>query len=63
MINWNLSHPSQIKYQNSRICEYPDKSADYKIKIGEHERFYHAFSHEEYSHLSEESGLNVSDVF
>ena len=55
MINWNLSHPSQSKYQSSKIAEYPNGSADYDIKIGAHTRFYHAFSEAEYISL----GLEV----
>lgn len=54
MINWNLTHASQSKYQTSKIGEYPDGSADFDIKIGAHGRFYHAFSHEEYFSLAEE---------
>lgn len=54
MINWNLTHPSQSKYQTSKIREYSDGSADFDIKIGAHGRFYHAFSHEEYLSLAEE---------
>lgn len=55
MINWNLTHPSQSKYQNSKIREYTDGSADFDIKIGAHGRFYHSFSHEEYVSLAEEA--------
>lgn len=51
MINWNLSHPSQSKYQDSKIVEYPNGSSDYDIKIGAHTRFYHAFSEAEYISL------------
>ncbi|MBP7773515.1 class I SAM-dependent methyltransferase [Candidatus Gracilibacteria bacterium] len=63
MINWNLSHPSQIKYQTSKMADYPDGSSDFDIKIGDHKRFYHAFSHEEYASLAAEIGLSVSDTF
>lgn len=48
MINWNLLHSKQEKYQSSKIADHPDGSADYEIKIGTHTRFYHAFSEEEY---------------
>jgi len=54
MINWNLLHPTQQKYQSSQKKIYHDGSADYEIKIGAHKRFYHAFSHEEYVSLGEE---------
>lgn len=54
MINWNLTHPSQSKYQTSKIREYADGSADFDVKIGTHGRFYHSFSHEEYMSLAEE---------
>lgn len=63
MINWNLTHPSQSKYDASKIVEYPDGSADFYIKIGSHKRFYHAFSHEEYSSLAAEIWLQVTDQF
>lgn len=63
MTNWNLTHPSQSKYKDKKIAEYPDGSADYMIKIGQHERFYHAFSHEEYLLLAQEAGLEISDTF
>lgn len=63
MINWNLTHPSQSKYQTSKIWEYPDGSADFDIKIGAHGRFYHAFSHEEYLSLAEEIWLQMTDQF
>lgn len=33
MINWNLTDPSQVKYESSRTSEYPDGSADFDIKI------------------------------
>jgi hypothetical protein len=55
MTNWNLSYRSQLKYSSSKIAEYPDGSADYMIKIGGHERFYHAFSVEEYISLGQET--------
>lgn len=54
MINWNLSHPSQTKYQTSKVADCPDGSSDFDIKIGGHKRFYHAFSHEEYLSLADE---------
>ena len=63
MTNWNLSHPSQSKYQDSKDAEYPDGGADYSVKIGEHTRFYHAFSHEEYVSLARDAGLSVFDAF
>jgi hypothetical protein len=55
MINWHLLAPSQEKYQSSKIQSYPDRSADFDIKIGAHTRFYHAFSHEEYLSLADEA--------
>lgn len=63
MTNWNLSHSTQWKYQDSKIADYPDGSADYSVKIGEHSRFYHAFSHEEYISLARDVGLSVFDAF
>lgn len=63
MTNWNLSHVSQSKYQDSRDAEYPDGSADYSVKIGEYTRFYHAFSHEEYVSLARDAELSVFDAF
>lgn len=63
MINWNLSHPSHVKYKTSKITDYPDGSGDFDIKIGGYKRFYHAFSHDEYTSLAEEVGLSVSDTF
>lgn len=63
MINWNLTHPSQIKYETSKIQKYSDGSADFDIKIGSHQRFYHAFSHEEYESLALEAWLQISDRF
>lgn len=63
MTNWNLSHPSQIKYLSSCIQKYPDNSADYSIKIGEHERFYHAFSEQEYVSLWKHTWLTPDYVF
>lgn len=63
MTNWNLSHPTQWKYRSSKDADYPDGSADYDIKIGQHSRFYHAFSHEEYVSLARDSGLSVFDAF
>ena len=63
MINWNLTDASQIKYQSWKIINYADGSADFDVKIGSHKRFYHAFSHDEYSSLAEEVGLSVSDTF
>lgn len=59
MINWNLLHKSQTKYADSQIAKYPDWSADYKIKIGSHLRFYHSFSSEEYSLLAQQSWLTI----
>ena len=52
MTNWNLLHESQKKYRTSRTRDYPDGSADFFIKIGEHKRFYHAFSESEYQKLA-----------
>lgn len=52
MTNWNLIHESQKKYSTSRSAEHPDGSADFYIKIGEHRRFYHAFSQTEYETLA-----------
>jgi len=63
MTNWNLSHESQWKYQNSKSAEYSDGSADYSIKIGGYNRFYHAFSHEEYVSLAQDTELSVFDAF
>jgi SAM-dependent methyltransferase len=63
MINWNLMDPSQTKYQSWKIADYPDGSADFEVKIGAHKRFYHAFSHDEYISLAEETKLSVSDMF
>ncbi len=63
MTNWNLMHPSQVKYESSKIVEYDDKSADFDIKIGAHHRFYHAFSHDEYVSLAEEVWLHMTDTF
>lgn len=63
LINWNLIHPGQSKYQTSKIQEYPDGSADFDIKIGAHGRFYHSFSHEEYLSLAEEVWLQMTDTF
>lgn len=55
MINWNLNHPSQHKYQSSKKYQYQNGSADYDIKIGKHHRFYHAFSEEEFILLARET--------
>ena len=63
MINWNLLDPTQLKYQDSQTQKYSDGSADYSIKIGEHMRYYHAFSAEEYSALAEVVGLSLSQHF
>lgn len=63
MINWNLIHLSQVKYQSWKIADYSDGSADFEVKIGAHKRFYHAFSHDEYISLAEEVWLSLSDTF
>lgn len=55
MTNWNLTHESQKKYRTSRSTDYPEGSADFHIKIGEHRRFYHAFSQAEYKALARDA--------
>lgn len=55
MTNWNLTHPSQEKYHASEQKVYPDGSADFSIKIGDHNRFYHAFSQTEYESLAQDA--------
>ncbi len=57
MINWHLL--AQKKYLLSKTCDYPDESADFSIKIGQHQRFYHSFSLIEYQKLAQESGLHL----
>lgn len=63
MTNWNLTHESQKKYRTSRTTDYPDRSADFLIKIGEHKRFYHAFSEAEYEQLALDTGLHIQYEF
>ncbi len=60
MMNWNLLHESQTRYTPARVQSYENGSADFMIKIGQHQRFYHAFSEQEYQSLAQESGLSVS---
>lgn len=60
MINWNLLHKSQTRYGSSRVQSYENGSADFMIKIGQHQRFYHAFSEQEYQSLGEEANLSLS---
>ncbi|MBP7822907.1 class I SAM-dependent methyltransferase [Candidatus Gracilibacteria bacterium] len=60
MINWNLLHESQTRYSSSRIQSYENGSTDFVIKIGQHQRFYHAFSEQEYQSLAQERGLSLS---
>ena len=55
MTNWNLLSPENERYIASKTLEYPDESADFSIKIGEYQRFYHAFSLVEYQKLAEEA--------
>lgn len=62
MINWHLLHESQIRYSSSRVQSYENGSADFMIKIGQHQRFYHAFSEQEYQSLAQEIGLSVSSL-
>jgi SAM-dependent methyltransferase len=57
MTNWNLLSEQNQKYLSSKTLEYPDGSADFSIKIGEYQRFYHSFSFAEYQKLAQESGL------
>lgn len=60
MINWHLL--AQKKYLSSKTNDYPDESADFSIKIGKHQRFYHSFSLEEYEKLAQESGLQLERI-
>jgi len=59
MTNWNLLSPENERYARSKTLEYPDGSADFSIKIGEYQRFYHSFSLSEYQKLAEDSGLQL----
>lgn len=58
MTNWNLVHESQWRYQSSLTRSFPDGSADFMIKIGEHERFYHAFSDDSFQALVRDAGYS-----
>lgn len=60
MINWNLLHENQTRYSSSRVKSYENGSADFMIKIGQHQRFYHAFSDQEYQLLAQEAGFFLS---
>ncbi len=55
MTNWNLLSPENERYIASKTLEYPDESVDFSIKIGKHQRFYHAFSLAEYQKLAEDA--------
>lgn len=55
MTNWNLLSPGNERYVASKTLEYPDESADFGIKIGEYQRFYHAFSLAEYQKLAKDA--------
>ncbi len=59
MTNWHLLSEYNQKYLSSKTTEHPDKSADFSIKIGEYQRFYHSFSLTEYQKLAQESGLQL----
>jgi hypothetical protein len=59
MTNWHLLSKSNEKYLSSKTTEYSDGSADFDIKIGKHNRFYHSFSLLEYQKLAQESGLQL----
>lgn len=63
MTNWNLLHETQKKYSTSRSQDYSDGSADFLIKIGEHKRFYHAFSESEYQRLASDVSLSIECEF
>ncbi len=63
MTNWNLIDQSQKKYRTSRTMDYPDGSADFLIKIGEHKRFYHAFSEGEYQQLALDTQMHIQYEF
>ena len=55
MTNWHLLSEYNQKYLSSKTTEHPDESADFSIKIGEYQRFYHSFSLTEYQKLAEEA--------
>jgi hypothetical protein len=59
MTNWHLLSQNNKKYSSSKTIDHPDGSADFTVKIGKHNRFYHSFSLEEYQKLSQEVGLNL----
>ncbi len=62
MTNWSLhTWENREKYKKSQIWESENKygSFDYKIKIGEHFRYYHSFSLEELWELAHEIWFNV----
>ena len=60
MLNWHLLNLPQ--YADSQTLQYSNESADYGIKIGEHTRFYHAFSIKEYEDLAEKVGMNITII-
>lgn len=60
MTNWFLlSEENQQKYASSCTQKYPDGSADFLIKIGAHDRFYHGFTLDSLRSLFEVSSLSL----
>lgn len=60
MTNWHLlSEMNASRYSHACTTKYADGSADFQIKIGKHLRYYHAFSREEFEHLTGETGLKI----
>lgn len=59
MTNWHLLSQKNEKYSSSKTVDYQDGSADFIIKIGKYDRFYHSFSLEEYQKLAQETELDL----
>ncbi len=62
LLNWHLLSKSQSGYHLSCTKKYPNNSADFSIKIGKFQRFYHAFSPEEYEKIALESWLSIQKI-
>lgn len=60
MTNWNLLSQSNLKkYKESITHTYDDGGADFRIKIGEHDRYYHAFTQDSLTHELENNHFHV----
>lgn len=64
MTNWALESPiNYMKYVSSAIDDTENEfwSKDFKIKIWEHDRFYHSFTEKELEFLSEEAWFVIEE--